>query len=230
MNEFERPFFEGFSMALPEVLGALADNNSKEWFRAHKADYDRHVAGPLAALAEDVAAAVARIDNRLVKKLSRPNRDTRFSANKAPYRSEAWFAFCRQAPEWTDWPAFYFEVKPAQCRWGMGFYSARSATMGALRGLVAAQAKEFTAALIKAQERRFAIEGELYRRLRPVHEGTPKKLAEFHQRRNCYMEQSMPYSPDLQRREFALSLIKDFEALAPLYRLFSLALAQSALR
>lgn len=216
--------FEGFGMALPEVLGALAENNCREWFHAHKPEYVRHVAGPLAALAEDVAAAMARIDDRLVKKLSRPNRDTRFSTNKAPYRSEAWVAFCRQAPEWTDWPAFYFEVGPLRCRWGMGFYAARPASMNAVRGLVGVKPGEFAAALVKARNRGFAMEGDVYRRLRPVPEGTPKALVDFHRRRNVYMSQSAPYSPALQRPDFAMSVIGDFEALAPLYRLFSLAL------
>jgi uncharacterized protein (DUF2461 family) len=37
-----------------KVLRALARNNERAWFQAHKADYDAHVRGPFQALLADL--------------------------------------------------------------------------------------------------------------------------------------------------------------------------------
>jgi uncharacterized protein (TIGR02453 family) len=66
--------FQGF------FLGLQADN-SKAYFEAHRRMYDEEVKGPMLALLADLEPEFGPA------RLSRPNRDIRFSADKSPYKT-----------------------------------------------------------------------------------------------------------------------------------------------
>ena len=66
--------FRGF------FLGLKA-NNSKAYFEAHRRQYDNEVKGPMVALLADLEFEFGEA------RLSRPNRDIRFSADKSPYKT-----------------------------------------------------------------------------------------------------------------------------------------------
>lgn len=59
----------------------LATHNSREWWLANKRRYEDEVRRPMEELLEDVAAEFGEA------KLFRPNRDTRFSKDKSPYKT-----------------------------------------------------------------------------------------------------------------------------------------------
>ena len=61
-------------------LGLRADN-SKAYFEAHRRQYDAEVKGPMVALLADLESEFGPA------RLSRPNRDIRFSADKSPYKT-----------------------------------------------------------------------------------------------------------------------------------------------
>jgi uncharacterized protein (TIGR02453 family) len=66
--------FQGF------FLGLQADN-SKAYFTAHRQEYEDQVKGPMRALLADLEPEFGPA------RLSRPNRDIRFSADKSPYKT-----------------------------------------------------------------------------------------------------------------------------------------------
>jgi uncharacterized protein (TIGR02453 family) len=66
--------FRGF------FLGLKA-NNSKAYFEAHRKLYEQEVKGPMVALLADLEFEFG------AARLSRPNRDIRFSADKSPYKT-----------------------------------------------------------------------------------------------------------------------------------------------
>ena len=74
--------FEGFGPDLFEFFEDLEDDNSKAWFDAHRQVYLDQVKGPLDALLAEVEPEVGR------GKAFRINRDTRFSADKSPYKTQ----------------------------------------------------------------------------------------------------------------------------------------------
>ncbi len=66
-----------------EALGWFDDleaNNTKAWFHANRATYDDAVRRPLEDLVDDVMEEFGEL------RVSRPNRDTRFSKDKTPYK------------------------------------------------------------------------------------------------------------------------------------------------
>ncbi|MDR1934355.1 MAG: DUF2461 domain-containing protein [Candidatus Accumulibacter sp.] len=222
--------FDGLSKKLPACLRELGRNNSSAWFHAHREAYQRRVVAPLAALAETLAPDMALLDGSLVKKLSRPQRDTRFSRDKSPYRTVMWFAFRRAQPDWTEYPAFFFEAGPDRCRWGMGYYAARPATMSALRDIVLEDPERLLRAKAVAAGRGFALEGELYKRPPPVPVGTPEEITDLTRRRNVFLSRTMGYEAPVSSRELAEVLAADFTALDALYRLFCMASERSQAR
>ena len=83
-----------FSDASFKFLRALARNNDKTWFNAHKQQYEDHVRQPFLRLLVDLQpdlAAVSphfRSDPRTVGgSLFRIYRDARFSSDKSPYKA-----------------------------------------------------------------------------------------------------------------------------------------------
>jgi uncharacterized protein (TIGR02453 family) len=73
--------FTGWTGAAIEFYEGLEADNSKSYWQAHKADYETLVLAPMEALLAELAGEFG--DARIF----RPYRDTRFSADKSPYKT-----------------------------------------------------------------------------------------------------------------------------------------------
>lgn len=80
---------QDFDRLIPDArafLTDLAQNNSRDWFLAHKHTYDSELKSPALAVLDTVAAALTRQTGAVTTpKLFRPHRDVRFSKDKTPY-------------------------------------------------------------------------------------------------------------------------------------------------
>jgi uncharacterized protein (TIGR02453 family) len=79
--------FTGIPTAALDFYEDLAADNSKAFWTAHKDTYDESVKAPMEALAGELAKEFGPA------KLFRPYRDTRFAADKSPYKTNQgmWF-------------------------------------------------------------------------------------------------------------------------------------------
>jgi uncharacterized protein (TIGR02453 family) len=75
--------FRGFGDGATRFYEELAANNTREWWRANKHWYESDVREPLEHLLDDLRAEFGEA------KVFRPNRDTRFSKDKSPYKTAA---------------------------------------------------------------------------------------------------------------------------------------------
>jgi uncharacterized protein (TIGR02453 family) len=75
--------FSGFGTGALTFFEELAVDNSREWWHANKARYEAEVREPLELLLADLEAEFGEA------KVFRPNRDTRFSRDKSPYKTNA---------------------------------------------------------------------------------------------------------------------------------------------
>ncbi|MBF0131668.1 MAG: DUF2461 domain-containing protein [Magnetococcales bacterium] len=221
MKDSNTPIFLPLNDQLPLFLGKLRENNSRGWYHSNKDAYETHVMKPLKSLAEGLASHMVQIDSKISLKLSRPQRDTRFSANKSPYKTEAWFAYHREDPEWTGMPAYFFEVTPDRCRYGMGFYSAKPTTMGTVRTMIQQRQELFLNTVKEAEKKGFAVEGTDYKRP-PVMppEGTPEPIRNIYRKKNVYLCRVSEYEPYIFDSGLLDLLIGDFSLVAALYHLF----------
>ena len=82
--------FEGFPKDGLAFFAELAFRQDREWFKAHKADYERLWEAPMKAFIDELQAKLAKAYPAL--KTAKPKhfriyRDVRFSKDKAPYKT-----------------------------------------------------------------------------------------------------------------------------------------------
>jgi uncharacterized protein (TIGR02453 family) len=84
--------FQGFAREAPGFFHRLAAEMTREWFTAHKAEYEALWVAPLTQLMEDIAAAIKPVYRGLTvqpPKIFRIHRDVRFAKDKSPYKTHA---------------------------------------------------------------------------------------------------------------------------------------------
>lgn len=105
-----------------DFLTALKDNNNREWFAAHKAEYEA-ARGEFEAFIEPIIAGVESFDPAIRdisprSTMYRINRDTRFSHDKTPYKTY-FSSFISEGGRNGLLAGYYFHVEPA----GSGMFS-----------------------------------------------------------------------------------------------------------
>ena len=116
-----------FTPATLRFLRALKRNNRREWFNAHRDDYEAHVRQPMTAIVERLAVDLRTFAPELVAspKLSmyRIYRDTRFSDDKKPYKTHVAAVFPTRGLAKHEGAGVYFHVAPDEVWIGGGMYS-----------------------------------------------------------------------------------------------------------
>lgn len=92
------------------VFSIILVNNSKSWFEDNKHMYSECVLKPAQSLVSELSDFMLAIDPYLEtaptvgKTISRIYRDTRFSKDKSPFRTNIWITLKRPKKEWVDAP------------------------------------------------------------------------------------------------------------------------------
>lgn len=99
--------------ALVNFLQELAENNTKLWFDAHRAQYQA-LRQEFTRLVGEVIAGVGAVDAAVAglapaECIFRINRDVRFSRDKSPYKTQFSAAICPQG-RGTGMPSYYFHI------------------------------------------------------------------------------------------------------------------------
>ena len=85
--------FPGFPPEIVQFFRSLKRNNRREWFQPRKHLFEQHVKTPMLELVTLLNAELMKFAPQYVtdpkKALLRNPRDTRFSADKTPYKTHA---------------------------------------------------------------------------------------------------------------------------------------------
>lgn len=118
-------------------LRSLKRNNNREWFRAHKDDYERHVRGPMIDVVTRLAVDMRSFAPELIAdpkiSLFRPYRDTRFSSDKSPIKTAVGARFPSRQFARGEGAGLYFEVAPGWVWIGGGMYMPSTTDLQAIR-------------------------------------------------------------------------------------------------
>ena len=110
-----------------KFLRALKRNNDREWFRSRKDEYERHVRAPMIAVIEQLALDFPRVATELIASpkasLYRIYRDTRFSEDKTPLKTNAAAVFPWKGLARHEGAGLYFEIAPGWVWVGGGMYA-----------------------------------------------------------------------------------------------------------
>lgn len=129
-----------FTPALFSFLRELEANNEKTWWDENKDRYSSVVREPALDFITDLGDRLRRIsphfvaDSRTVGgSLVRPYRDTRFSPDKTPYKTNVGIQIRHEAGKDIHAPGYYLHLAPGSCFAGVGLWHPETAVARQLR-------------------------------------------------------------------------------------------------
>ncbi len=185
-NGFPREFFEFFT--------ELKENNKREWFEDNKQRYEDSIVTPcldfITAMGPElkkVSQHFEAIPKKVGGSMFRIYRDTRFSKDKTPYKTNAGLHFRHALGRDAHAPGFYLHLEPDQVFFGGGLWMPPSNALNKIREAIDKNQKEWKSAQsAKAFKARYGALGEGNPLTRP-----PKGYADDH-----------PFIDDLKKRNF----------------------------
>ncbi len=222
--------FKGFSEQTLAFMWSLRFNNEKSWFEAHRSDFQQQLAVPMRCLAETVydGFSQAADDLGLNLHISRIYRDARRLHGNGPYKDHLWFTLRQEPQDWTDKPAFWFELLPESWSYGLGFYCARAETMAKLRARIDNKPREIKKLMTAfGRQSEFILEGDSYKKPKGDPGGV---LSELYNKKTFSLIHEEENSQLLYSPDFAQRIIEGFNFLVPYYRYFSTLDSDSAPR
>lgn len=140
----------------PEALTFLRNltrNNDREWFTPRKAVFEAELKEPMLATIRKVTDAMMDFAPAFVrpaeKCLFRIYRDTRFSANKLPYKTHVAAWWSHQGLEKTSGAGYYFHVSAKEVIIAAGAYMPEKDQLAAIRNWLLDHHSEFRKLLQK---------------------------------------------------------------------------------
>ncbi|MBY0245253.1 MAG: DUF2461 domain-containing protein [Sphingobacteriaceae bacterium] len=108
-------------------LKNLSKNNNREWFNAHKSEYELAKLDVLQFIADfipELSQQDTTIDKELEPKkcLMRIYRDVRFSKNKDPYKLNFGIWFPTSTVKGVISPGYYLHIEPGNCFFAGGYW------------------------------------------------------------------------------------------------------------
>lgn len=141
------PTFNGFDPKALAFFRKLAKNNDREWFKAHKSEYDTCLRDPMLALLANLNTRFARFAPDHItepkKAIYRIYRDTRFSKSKIPLKTNISAMFGHRLLPKNYCAGFYFHVAATDCAVGVGYYMPEPEQLKAIRTAIVDNPKPF---------------------------------------------------------------------------------------
>ena len=215
--------FQGFGKETLLFFLDLRFHNDKSFMDANRERYIRDVRQPfydfIGAMAPGMQQISEDMEVRPQKCLSRINRDTRFSADKSPYRDHLWVAFRQSGMPNGGTPFYWFELSPEHVSWGVGIWGEYRSAMDAMRRRMTAHPDDYLRLLKLLKSRDFCLAGDEWKKMKPP-DTLPEALRPWYLKKHIYAERlhtevQWTHSPDIVSR-----VMEDYTARAPLYRVF----------
>lgn len=142
-----------FSPAMFAFLRELKRHNTREWFADNRDRYVALVEAPMLRFIVDVGARLPSVSGAFVAdprrsggSMYRIYRDTRFSADKSPYKTWTAAHFKhRAAAKDVTVPGFYLHLGPGECFGGGGIYHPDMPTLTRIREHIVADPRAWGA-------------------------------------------------------------------------------------
>ena len=179
-----------FQSDLFEFLQQLKRQNNREWFAKNKTRYQQCVVEPAMQFINAFAPHLAKLSLHFVAdarptrgSLFRIYRDTRFSADKLPYKTHIGIHFSHESGKDAHAPVFYLHLEPEGCFAAAGIWHPDNRALTRIRTAIVSQPAHWKKATGKLE-----LEGESLTR-------APKGFDPNH-----------PLVEDLKRKDFVASV------------------------
>jgi uncharacterized protein (TIGR02453 family) len=136
--------FPGFQPTIFQFLEELADNNNRPWFQENKWRYECEVREPCLAFIRAFEPRLKRISPFFVSSarrtggsLMRVYRDTRFSKDKTPLKTNVGIQFRHEFGRDIHAPGFYVHIVPDACFVAIGVWRPDRPSLTGIRRAIA---------------------------------------------------------------------------------------------
>jgi uncharacterized protein (TIGR02453 family) len=222
----DTPAFTGFTKQTVRFYADLRRHNNKPWFEAHRDVYEAHVIGPaklfVTAMGERLKSVVPGIVAvpAVNKSIFRINRDTRFSLDPAPYKTNLGLYFWDGARSRMESAGYYVGLEPPDIMLGGGMYMIPDALLGRYRKDIVDPRRGAEIAKIVAALRAIpgcTVEGTHYKRV-PAGFDAGHRNAELLKNKGLYASFETKVPPEFYGPEFVEYCLERFAPVAPLHR------------
>lgn len=149
-------------------LAGLAGNNDRGWFEAHRREYGDFVRAPALDFIGDMSGEMPAISRHFLAQpkkvggsLMRIYRDTRFSKDKTPYKTNIGIQFRHEAGKDIHAPGYYLHIEPGECFVGIGLWRPDADALFKIREAIVQKSDAWLAARDdKVFRKHFTLEGD----------------------------------------------------------------------
>ena len=162
----------GFTPETLRFLDELAANNNRDWFAQNKGRYEEHVLDVALRFIQsmqdplrDIAPHFVAQPTRTGGSLMRVYRDTRFSRNKLPYKTNIGIQFRHEDARNVHAPGYYLHIDPDEVFVGVGMWRPEPGPLEQIRRRIADRPDEWRRAVgDRAFRRHLELGGETLKR------------------------------------------------------------------
>ena len=209
---------------------------AREWFNANKTIYEAELKEPMLAIIRHVTDAMLEFAPEHVrpaeKSLFRIYRDTRFSADKRPYKDHIAAWWTHTGLDKTSGAGFYFHLSPKEVAIGCGAFMPEKEQLAAIRHWLVDHHTEFRKLLAKPALRRVFKDFEAQSLTRapkgfPTElDGKPHPALDLVRARQWGVEAELPVEAAL-KPNFATEITRHFRLAAPIVAALNSSIAAS---
>ena len=136
-----------------DFLSALTENNNREWFTAHQQEYENLIRTPALDFISDMSRDMPAISchflaqsKKIGGSLMRVYRDTRFSKDKTPYKTNIGIQFRHEVGKDIHAPGYYLHLAPGECFLGAGLWHPDADALYKIRQAIVEKSDKWVAA------------------------------------------------------------------------------------
>jgi len=224
--------FNGFPKDTLKFLADLSKNNTREWFAENKLRYEKSFLEPSLELIRQLekpmgkVAPLLRVEaKKMGGSLMRIYKDTRFSNDKTPYKTNIGIQFRHTAGKDVHAPGIYFHIALDECFVGAGIWKPAAEPLKQIREHVVANPTEYTKAI---SNKKFS---SLYSLFDDRLKSAPRGYAKDHPmidelRRRSFIGGANLTAAQVQKKELIDLIIARVRAARPLMEFLCSALEQ----
>ncbi len=218
--------FKGFPEEAVEFYEELVKNNTKEWFDAHKQDYERFVLEPARDFVYEMGKLLKKIapgvvaDPRVNQSIFRINRDTRFSKDKTPYKTHLGIFLWEGEGKRMDNSGYYFHLEPPSLMLAAGMHCFSKHLMTPYRDAVVdpKNGPALAKALSTVQKNNdLQLWGKHYKKTPRGYDANHKN-AELLLFNGLAVGETMPIPPEFYSAELPEFCLKKWKGMAPVHK------------
>jgi uncharacterized protein (TIGR02453 family) len=222
--------FPGFSPEALTFLRNLKRNNRREWFQPRKELFEAQLKVPMTQLVEAINAELLKFAPDHItdpkKAVYRIYRDTRFSADKTPYKTHLAAIFPHHSLRKQSSAGFYFHLTAERVGIAAGSYMPGPDELRAVRTWLADNQKSFRTAARRPEKLLGKLQGSSVTRM-------PKGFDAAHPAEDLIRMKQWLYWIELDAklatsRRLLPELVKRFRAAAPVIAMLNAPLRKSA--